>query len=93
MNILSSLLNFVGANFPTVEVTKSSVSSMPISITDSRINSHHVCTKAVLSNPAAQTGDWTVTTSDYTNSSTPNLVISGTISGTTDVTLYMNYKQ
>ena len=95
MNVLSSLLNFIGVNFPTVEVTKSTISSLPINITDSRITSKHVVVNSVLSNPSAQIDNWTVTTSDYVDANTPNIIITGTIgeSKTTDITLYFNYKR
>lgn len=73
-------------NLGVVEVSASSVSSLPATITDSAIHANHVCVKAVLSNPSAQTGDWTVTTS------AGSAVISGTISGTTDITLYLEAK-
>lgn len=44
-------------------VTKSSITSLPITITDERILEEHVCIKMVLSNPSRQAGDWTITTS------------------------------
>ena len=71
----------------TVEVTSSSFSSLPITINDSNITADHVVISSVLSNPSAQTGDWTVTTSDG------YLTISGSISGSTSVTLYLNEKK
>lgn len=73
-------------NIGVIEVSASSVSSLPTTISSSRIHDNHVCTKAVLSNPLAQTGDWTVTTS------AGSLEISGSISGTTDITLYLALK-
>lgn len=66
-----------------VVATKASVSSLPTTISDAKITSDHVLLNSVLSNPSAQTGDWTVTTS------AGQAVISGTISGTTDITLYL----
>jgi len=71
----------------TMEVTSSSFSSLPVTISDSNITADHVVVNSVLSNPAAQTGDWTVTTS------TGSLTISGSISGSTTVTLYLNVKK
>ena len=71
----------------TVEVTSSSFSSLPITITDSNITADHVVVSSVLSNPSAQTGDWTVTTA------AGSLTIAGSISGSTTVTLYLNVKQ
>lgn len=64
-------------------LTKSSVSSLPATITDSAITADHYVINSTLSNPSAQTGDWTVTTS------AESLTISGNISGTTDITLYL----
>ena len=64
-------------------VTKSSVSSLPQTVSNASITADMVVVESVLSNPSAQTGDWTVTTS------AGSLTISGTISGTTDITLYL----
>lgn len=88
MNTISELFNFTGQNMGVIEVSASSVSSLPATITNPRILATHVCVKAVLSNPSAQTADWTVTTS------AGSAVISGTsaISGTTDITLYLALK-
>ena len=86
MNTISELFNFTGENMGVIEVTTSGVSSLPVTISNSRVLANHVCVKAVLSNPSAQTGDWTVTTS------AGSAVISGTISGTTDITLYLALK-
>lgn len=86
MNALSSLLNFIGTHFGVIEVTATSVSALPVTITDSNITAKHVCTKAVLSNPGAQVADWTVTTS------AGSATISGSISGSTDITLYLELK-
>lgn len=67
----------------TLVLTTSSISSLPQTVTDSRISADHVVVNSVLSNPSAQTGDWTVTTSDG------SLSIAGSISGSTTVTLYL----
>lgn len=48
------------------------------------VTSSHVVVKSYLSNPAAQVGDWTVTTGADT------ITISGSISGTTSLTLYLD---
>ena len=76
------------AKLGTVVVSTSSVSSLPVTISDADILADHVCVKAELSNPSAQTADWTVTTS------AGSAVISGTsaIRGTTDITLYLALK-
>lgn len=64
-------------------LTSSSFSSLPQTITNSYITSDHVVVNSVLSNPSAQAGDWTV------NTSSGSLTISGSISGSTTVTLYL----
>ena len=67
----------------TLELSVSSVSSLPQTISNSKITSDMKVIHSVLSNPSAQTGDWTVTTS------AGSAQISGTISGTTNITLYL----
>jgi len=59
----------------------SSVSALPRAITSSKIKSNHVVegNQMVLSNPSAQLSNWEVVTSNG------SLTISGTISGTTDI--------
>ena len=64
-----------------------SFSSLPQTVYDTRITSNMVCIKAELGTPSAQTGDWTVTT---TNGS---VTISGSISGSTTATLYLTAAQ
>lgn len=66
-----------------VVVTTSTFSSLPQTETNSKITEDMVCVNAVLSNPSAQTGDWTVTTSDG------SLTLSGSISGSTTATIYL----
>lgn len=61
----------------------STVSALPVTITNADIRSTMYAVKAELSNPSAQTSNWTVTTSDG------SAVISGSINGTTDITLYL----
>ena len=82
---LSTLQSRV-ATLGIVEVSASSASSLPTTISDASILANHVCVKAVLSNPSAQTDDWTVTTANG------SATISGTISGSTDITLYLELK-
>lgn len=64
-------------------ITINSVSSLPVTVSNEVINADDVVVNTVLSNPSAQTGDWTVNT--YTGS----LTLSGSISGTTNVTIYL----
>ena len=71
----------------TLVVESSSFNSLPQTISDAGITSDHVVMNSVLSNPSAQTGDWTITTSSG------SLTIAGTISGSTTITLYLLKKQ
>ena len=68
-------------------VTSDSFSSLPQTISNEKIALAMVVVNAVLSNPAAQTGDWTVTTASG------SLTISGSISGSTSITLYLEKTQ
>lgn len=89
MNTLSSLLNFIGnkiADFGVVEVSQSAVSSLPITISNTKIKENHVAVECALSNPKAQKSNWTVET--YNGYAT----VSGTISGTTNITLLLAIK-
>lgn len=65
-------------------LTQASISALPVTISNAAIDTDMVVINAVLSNPAAQTADWTVNT-DTAGQAT----ISGTISGTTNLTLYL----
>lgn len=67
-----------------VKITASSVSSLPLTISNSAITTSMEVINSVLSNPSAQTGDWSVNTD-----TAGKVTISGTISGTTDITLYL----
>lgn len=68
----------------TLVLTVPSFSALPQTITDSRISADHVVVNSVLGTPSAQTSDWTVTTNEG------SLTISGSISGSTTLTLYLN---
>ena len=85
-HLWSEIKSYIDA-LKTVEVTTSSFSSLPQTITDSNIRADHVVVNSVLSNPSAQSGQWTVTTANG------NLTVSGTISGSTTLTLYLNVKK
>ena len=65
----------------TLVVSVPSFSSLPQTISNASVTSDMVVVNSVLSNPSAQTGDWTVTTSNG------SLTISGSISGSTTATL------
>lgn len=64
-----------------------SFSSLPQTVSNSAITANHVCVKAELGTPSAQTGDWTVTTS------AGSLTLSGLISGSTTAKLYLAVAQ
>ncbi len=65
-------------------VNLGSISTLPGTWDVTGITTDMVCSQAILSNPAAQTGDWTVNTN-----TAGQITLSGTISGTTTVTLVM----
>ena len=68
-------------------ITLPNVSSSKLAFTSAdvskiaNVTADHVVIESVLSNPSAQTGDWTVTTASN------SIIISGSISGTTNLTL------
>lgn len=64
-------------------INVSSFSSLPQTVSNSNIESDMVVVNSVLGTPSAQTADWTVTTSNG------SLTISGSISGSTTLTLYL----
>jgi len=59
------------------------VSSLPKTVTDANIEDDMVVLNSEIGTPSAQTGDWTVTTS------AGSLTVSGTISGSTTLKLYL----
>lgn len=67
----------------TIKVTVAAFNSLPKTVTDSRIKSTDEVVESVLGTPSVQTSDWTVTTADG------SLTISGSISGSTSLTLYL----
>lgn len=67
----------------TLVISVSSFDTLPQTVSNSNIMSNHVVLNSVLSNPSAQTGDWTVTTSNG------SATINGSISGSTSLTLYL----
>lgn len=68
-----------------LQINLGTVSSLPVTVTDDRIRADHICKPAdcLLSNPSAQTSDWTVTTSDG------SVTVSGSISGSTTATIWL----
>lgn len=71
------------AKGPVLVINISSFSSLPKTVTHSSIKANMTVTESVLSNPSAQVGDWDIATSDG------SLVITGSISGSTTLTLKM----
>ena len=70
-------------DFLVTVVTSASFSELPQTLSNSNITPKHVVVNSTLSNPSAQTGDWTVTTA------AGSATVSGTISGATTLTLYL----
>lgn len=77
------------ANSPILVIEVPSLSTLPYTVTNDKITANHYLLEATLSNPSAQTGDWTVETASVTTSgvTTGTMTISGTISGQTDVVI------
>ena len=75
----------IASSLEVLVLTRSSFSSLPITITNSNITSDMVCIKAELGTPSAQTADWEVNTSDGSLTVGP----SGAISGSTTLKLYL----
>ena len=80
----ANLKQIIQAHDGVLVLTSGSFSSLPQTISNSNIVANHVVVNSVLSNPSAQTSDWTVTTE------AGKLTISGSISGTTTITLYLD---
>ena len=70
-----------------IEINTNSFNSLPQNVSNANITSDHVVVNSVLSNPSAQTSDWNVETQ------TGKLTISGSISGSTTLTLYLAKKR
>lgn len=80
-------INEINSQYKLLTINVASFSSLPQTVSNSAITANHVCIKAELGTPSAQTGDWTVTTS------AGSLTLSGSISGSTTATLYLAIKQ
>ena len=79
---LSGVTSDIAAHKP-LRVTTPSFSSLPTTFSATGVTADMVVAEAVLSNPAAQTGAWTITTAAN------SITIAGTISGTTTLTLLL----
>ena len=67
-----------------IKVTQSSVSSLPLTISNSAITTNMEVIHSVFSNPSAITSDLT-----WNTDTAGKITLSGTINGTTDITLYL----
>jgi hypothetical protein len=76
-------LNTAAVKLETLIVSISSVSSLPVTANNSDIESDMVVINSELSDPSAQISNWTVTTASG------SLTVSGSISGTTNIKLYL----
>ncbi len=68
---------------PCLIINCGTVSSLPVTINNTQITSDMKCIDVNLSNPWAESDDWTATTANG------SVTISGTTNGSTDVTLYL----
>ena len=66
-----------------VSINCGTISSLPHTVSNANILAKHIPLQWVFGTPSAQVSDWTVTTS------AGSLTISGTISGSTSLTLVM----
>lgn len=83
---LQTQINNANANIAKMEclaVNCGTVSSLPKTVTNANVEADMVVLQATIGTPAAQLSDWTVSTSNG------SLTISGTISGSTTLTLYL----
>ena len=80
---VESLAETVAELREVLVVEFSSFSSLPLTKSNSNITSDMVVVNSLLGTPSAQTGDWTVTTSNGYVS------VAGNISGSTTLTLYL----
>ena len=72
------------AKCETLVLSANSISALPYTFTNSAIETDMVCINSELSNPSVQLSDWTVNT-DTAGQAT----ISGTISGSTNIKIYL----
>ena len=68
-----------------LQISLGTISSLQATVSDDGIVAEHIVkpSDCLLSNPSAQTSDWTVTTSDG------SLTVSGTVSGSTTATIWL----
>ena len=73
----------IAGTFKVLFVSVASFSSLPKVITNENITEDMVVVNSVLGTPSAQTSDWTVTTANG------SVTVTGDISGSTTLTLYL----
>ena len=81
--ITPAVLNSFVTKESVLVVEVASFSSLPQTINNADITEDMVVVNSVLGTPSAQTGDWTVTTANG------SATITGSISGSTTLTLYL----
>ena len=87
MNDVSEMLYFALDELRVLQIDVASFSSLPQTVTDSRITSDMVVLSTELGTPSAQNGDWTVTTSNG------SLTVAGSISGLTTLKLTLQHSK
>ena len=87
MNDVSEMLYFALDELRVLQIDVASFSSLPQTVTDSRITSDMVVLSTELGTPSAQNGDWTVTTSNG------SLTVAGSISGSTTLKLTLQHSK
>ena len=68
------------SQYPTLTYS-GTISSLPVTISKTGMTTNHRVVSSVLGTPSAQTSDWTIT------SASGQFTISGSISGSTEITL------
>ena len=86
VDALSATVDNLGnavANVEALVIDCGTVSSLPKTVTNNSIDDDMVVVQSVIGTPRAQNSDWTITTSNG------SLTVSGTISGSTTLVLYL----
>lgn len=81
--ITPAVLNSFVSEQSVLVIEISPFTALPQIVTNENITDDMVAVNAVLGTPSAQTGDWTVTTSNG------SVTVTGSISGETSLTLYL----
>lgn len=81
--VLNSFVESKVDVMPTLVIEIATFTALPKTVTDERITADMVVVNSTLGTPSAQTSDWTVTTADG------SVTVTGDISGSTTLTLYL----